>query len=158
MYYFSKQAGRFKDYCVVWFDINLLIVCVQYFSSCGICTFISGFSQFWMDFKFKLIYNRLFQWKPRIKILTIECEKWPVNTGLQPALRRPHFPTPNCSAPTMLPAHLPQLQAYKLSQSPAEPVSSEPRRHRRHGHPPLTWPYSTFQLVLQTCSWCLPEI
>lgn len=27
MYYFSKQAGRFKDYCVVWFDINLLSVC-----------------------------------------------------------------------------------------------------------------------------------
>lgn len=31
MYYFSKQAGRFKDYCVAWFDINLLTVCVLYF-------------------------------------------------------------------------------------------------------------------------------
>lgn len=47
-----------------------------------------------------------------------------------PALRTPHFPTPNCSAPTLLPAPLLQFQAYMLSQSPAEPVSSEPRRHR----------------------------
>lgn len=32
MYYFSEQAGRFKDYYVVWFDIDLLI---WYKSVCG---------------------------------------------------------------------------------------------------------------------------
>lgn len=60
----------------------------------------------------------------------------------QPALRTPHF------CPPRLPAHLLQFQAYRLSQPPAEPMSSGPRRHTWHSCPPPTQPYSTFQPIL----------
>lgn len=156
MYYFSKQAGRFKDYCVVWFDINLLIVCVQYFRSCGNYTFIQGFLQFWMDFKFKLIYNHLFQWRPRIKKLTIQWEKWPVNTGLHQLSGHPisppqtAVPPPRCCLLTSCSSRLTcslnlQLSPCLQSQGDTGDAAAHPWRSRTA---PFNSSSTDLQLVL----------